>query len=106
MRRFTTECDGGSLRLGDAAGTFAICVPNGRSDGSMNVVVVNAGPNDGDFRPHGVVNHNQFRFVGTVEGAFQVYGYDCDDLSASEADLKGKYAIYVSNGTVVLERWR
>lgn len=103
-RRYVYGCDGGSIMIGNASSR--VCITNGYGDGSHYVYV--RGLNHPQrYGPEG------YRFVGTIQGDnVNVYDYDC--LSESELEKpqhilckleKGRYAIYVSDGTIILQQW-
>lgn len=95
-RTLYTIADGGSVRIGDLAGTCAMYIPNGYGDGETRVCVT------------GVNGFNKaaFDYIGSISGCFQIYGTDHAPFGPTDAvDLDGSYGVYSANGIVVFERW-
>lgn len=101
-KRFKYECDGGTIMLGNEG--CRVCIPNNYGDGEFTVEI-------SDDRDAKLVDRMDWK--GTVEGDnIHIYSYDClhgDDEEDKDYILytlpAGRYAIYVSRGYVVLERW-
>lgn len=104
IKKFKYECDGGTIMLGNE--TSRVCIPNGFGDGRFTVEV-----RDSESRDYKYTNN--MRWYGTVSGDnIHIYNYDClhrDELTDDDNILytlpEGKYAVYTSNGYVVLEQW-
>lgn len=104
MKRYLYECDGGSLLIGNA--DFACCYPNNYGDGCHTVTILE--------RPNEIhIDRNDYDFVGSICGLFNVYDYDC--LSAEDrtlgrgvlCEVAGRYGIYAKkrNGDMLIEYW-
>lgn len=98
------SCDGGSLMLGNK--DFQVAFPNGFGDGGFPVYI--GGPGRRVCKEfHG----DRVRFVGSIEGKFNVYSYDClngDELVDSDnilVTLNGRYGVYACEGYMFLEKW-
>lgn len=94
---FIVGSDAGSVQLGDLAGTCGFLIPNGYGDGSHAVRIVERR----GFNKHAM------RFITSVEGRFQIYTYDCCNLTPAGPDAKvieGRYGVYAQDGTVVFEK--
>lgn len=100
-KRFFAEADAGSIKIGDMAGTCSVLMPNGYGDGVCEALVMDE-PHPGELE-HGGFNSCAFRFLTSVSGKFQVYGYDCSPLRASgtEPFLDGEYMVYSAARKVV-----
>ena len=101
MKKYRYSCDGGTIMIGNPSSR--VCITNNFGDGIHSVYVYDE--ND-KFDSIG------WDFKGTVEGDnLNVYDYDClygDDLSNPDhilCTLTGRYAVYVSRGSVALEKW-
>lgn len=101
MKRYRYSCDGGTIMIGNPSSR--VCIPNNYGDGTHYVYVYSATDK---------FNDDRWNFKGTVEGdSINVYDYDClhgDDLINPKhilCTLTGRYAVYVSMGSVVLEKW-
>lgn len=92
-RQFKTDSDAGSVRIGNA--TFTMLVPNGFGDGISRVAVFD---DRDDFNADSLLT-----FFTIVNGAFNVYAYDCGG-EETVATLDGKYAIYYGKGFVAFVR--
>lgn len=91
-----TIADGGSVRIGDLAGTCAMHIPNGYGDGETLVCVTGANG----------FNKASFDYIGSISGSFRIHETDFGPFrSDGTADLNGSYGIYSANGIVVFERW-
>ena len=64
------SCDGGSLMLGNR--DFQVAFPNGFGDGEFPVYIGNTG-----YTVCKEFYGDRVRFVGSIEGTFNVYAYDC-----------------------------
>lgn len=93
MKKYIYSCDGGALMLGND--DFTCHYLNGYGDGEFCVFVCNVVPK----AKRGVV-----KFVGSVQGKFKVYGYDCDKDEVL-CELDGTYGVYCNNGDMYLEKW-
>lgn len=90
-----TDSDAGCLRIGNE--NFTVGIGNGRGDGVTRYAVVNKGEwNDG-----------MARFKQHIEGKFNIYDYDCGDVTdcCVMDTIEGRYGVYVYDGIVVLEKW-
>lgn len=101
MKKYRYSCDGGTIMIGNSSSR--VCITNNFGDGLHSVFMYDK--ND-DFDSTG------WEFKGTVEGDnINVYDYDClhgDELNNPEhilCTLTGRYAVSVSKGSVVLEKW-
>lgn len=88
---FRTESDAGSLKIGNDS--FTVLIPNGFGDGSMSCAIMESGE----------LNRDAFEFFTSIEGAFNIYDYDCGDGIVKS--ISGRFGIYTGNGFVVFERW-
>ena len=93
MKVYEYSCDGGSIKLGNEQ--VNIHLPNGYGDGSFDIYI---GSEDEIDIP------KEATFIGSIEGKFYVYGYDCSN-SQILCELEGTYAISRYEGTIYLERW-
>lgn len=98
------SCDGSALMLGNK--DFQVDFPNGYGDGGFPVYI--GGPGRRVCKEfHG----DRVRFVGSIEGEFNVYSYDClngDELVDSDnilVTLNGRYGVYACEGYMFLEKW-
>lgn len=90
-KSFHTISDAGSLKIGNDS--FSFLIPNGYGDGTMRCAILESG----EF------NRDAFDFFTSIEGTFNIYGYDCgEDIIKT---VSGRFCIYHGNGFVVLERW-
>ena len=96
-------CDGGSIMIGDLAGTCAFKISNGYGDGDFPIVI---SKRESYWAPHHV-NTDMMDFQGVIKGAFQIYHYDCAELKkADEKSLiidEGEWFVFSKNGLIVLE---
>ena len=92
MKKFTYSADGGTIQLGNENFLCHYC--NDYGDGTFSIYVINEGE----------MSTKRFNFQGSVKGTFNVYGYDCDTEEVLTT-LTGRYGVYASVGTVVLEKW-
>lgn len=103
MRRIEVEADAGSVKIGSLDGSFSICIPNGYGDGGHEVIFVKR-----ESFYERKFNHEMTYFLGSIEGKFQIYPYDCNQNEPA-IDIKytfeGRYSIYAYNGTAILEEW-
>ena len=99
------SCDGGTLMLGNK--DFQVGFPNGYGDGRHSVYV----GTDGRTVPDTFYG-DRVRFVGSIEGEFNVYSYDClrgDELIDSDnilVTLNGRYGVFSCEGYMFLEKWQ
>lgn len=91
MKEFNYSTDGGSLMLGTKA--FKAHYSNGYGDGKFTVYIDENG-NDPD----------NWKFVDSVEGQFNVYDYDTNDAEILTT-LSGRYGIYCKHGNMLLVKW-
>lgn len=98
------SCDGGTLMLGNK--DFQASFLNGFGDGCFPIYIGTLGRSvPKEF--HG----DRVRFVGSIEGEFNVYSYDWlkgDELVNSDnilATLNGRYGVYACEGYMFLEKW-
>ena len=101
MKKYRYSCDGGTIMIGNSLSRA--CITNNFGDGLHSVFVYDKNDN---------FDSTGWEFKGTVEGDnINVYDYDClhgDELSDPEhilCTLTGRYAVFVSRGSVVLKKW-
>lgn len=87
---FTTYSDVASLKVGNEG--FTINIPNQYGDGENNVYIFD-----------NMVELSCVDFLTTIEGTFNIYGYDCGKEVA--ITLHGKYAIYRASQVFVFVKW-
>lgn len=95
MKQFTYVTDRGSIQLGNE--NFTCNINNYFGDGAFTVVVT-------EKNELATPLFDNFLFQGTVQGTFNVYGYDCSTTDVL-ITLTGKYGVFVNGGDVVLEKW-
>ena len=100
MKRKYYGCDGGTICIGTPEARA--CYTNDYGDGSHAVYV--CGRNE--------KNLDRWHFKGAIVGTdIRVFDYDCLTTEECKDDkhvlfkLSGRFGIYASNGTIVLERW-
>lgn len=101
MKCYRYSCDGGAIMIGNPSSR--VCINNDFGDGLHCVYV---------YDDNDKFDSTGWDFKGTVIGDnINVYDYDClhgDDLSNPDhilCILTGRYAVFVSMGSVVLEKW-
>lgn len=95
-KTFLTIAEGGSVRIGDLAGTCVMYIPNGHGDGETHIYVT--GVNG--------FNKGAFDYIGSISGRFQIYETDHSPFGPTDAaDLDGSYGVYSADGIVVFEQW-
>lgn len=92
------EADGGEIMIGNQY--FRANYPNCYGDGCFKVIVTD----NNDLSDH------NYRFVGSIDGNFNVYEYDClhngfDDKANILCTLNGRYGVFAKNGNVKLVKW-
>ena len=98
------SCDGGSLMLGNK--DFQVAFPNWFGDGEFPVYIGTTG-----YTVCKEFHGDRVRFVGSIEGEFNVYSYDClngDELINPDyilVTLNGRYGVYACEGYMFLEKW-
>lgn len=98
------SCDGGSLMLGNK--DFQVAFPNDYGDGRHLVYIGTTGRTVPDTF-HG----DRVKFVGSIQGEFNVYSYDClEESELVDSDnilvtLNGRYGVYACEGYMFLEKW-
>jgi hypothetical protein len=103
-KKFTYECDGGTIMLGNE--TSRVCIPNGYGDGAFTVEITTE-------KTYGKLHGYKMNWLGTVQGNnIHVYNYDCliaDELTDNNCILytlpKGRWAVYALDGDILLELW-
>lgn len=108
MEKYYYSCDGGSLAIGNE--TFFCHYPNKYGDGTHVVYI----KQKGESLPLDTTYYNLY-FVGSVEGDFNLYNYDClskKDRTDPEfiiKNLQGRYGIYAFkdafSGDILIEQW-
>ena len=92
MKQYYYSADGGAIQLGNE--NFNCHFTNDYGDGTFSVFVIN----DGEMSTKG------YKFKGSVQGTFNVYGYDCDTETILTT-LTGRYGVYAKDGNIIIERW-
>lgn len=109
MKKFKTDCDIGSVLIGNEAWTFA--VPNYGGDGTTTVVIFNS---DEEFAKSGIKEKKKLDFISSAQGRFGIFGYDCDyhelmrgemTLDDAVCVLSGRYGVYRGEYIVVFVKW-
>jgi hypothetical protein len=104
-KKFTYECDGGTIMLGNE--TSRACFPNGYGDGEFTVTVTTT-------KTYGKYRNHEFEWLGTVAGNnIHIYNYDCwasEDSLTDENNIlytlpEGRWAVYALDGNILLELW-
>lgn len=88
---FKTMSDKGGVKVGNDS--FSVILSNGRGDGDTRVAVV-----ERDTFNKGIPMFNT-----SVQGAFNIYDYDCGN-TVSKA-VVGLYGVYYYDGIVIFEKW-
>lgn len=94
MKKYIYSCDGGCIKIGNEQ--FNVHLPNGYGDG-FHRIYVGTEKEIENLRP------KDSEFIGSIEGKFNVYEYDCGNEILFE--LEGCYAIFKYKGTIYFERW-
>lgn len=92
MKKYNYLADGGAIQLGNE--DFVCHYMNNYGDGYFEIFVIEKNEK----------STKDYEFVGSVEGTFNVYGYDCDK-SEILTTLTGRYGVYAKNGTIILKEW-
>lgn len=98
------SCDGGALMLGNK--DFQVDFPNDYRDGRHSVYIGKSG-----YTVASEFHGDRVKFVGSIEGEFNVYSYDClrgEELIDSDnilVTLNGRYGVYACDGWMFLEKW-
>lgn len=102
FKAFKYSCDGGSLAIGNDK--FQMRLPNGFGDGTHEVRIYNK-----EARVPTTLYGYKPRYLGAVEGEFNIYDYDCwykEELSEHIlCTLNGRYGVYSADGYVLFEDW-
>ena len=90
MKQYTASCDGGCLQIGNDS--FNLKISNGYGDCDFSVFICSEREFFKDFKD--VPNSKEYKWMGSIEGEFNVYAYDCDKEEMLDT-LRGKYGIYL-----------
>lgn len=91
MKTYKYICDGGCIKIGNKS--FSIHITNDFGDGAHRVYV-------GTEKDLEQVMPKNAKFVGSVEGIFNIYEYDYGDEVLCE--LSGSYSIFKYSGLIYL----
>ena len=106
MKRYSCDCDIGSVLIGDGNWTFA--VPNIGGDGVTEVLIFDSGDEFAES-----LEGKEMKFISSVQGKINVYDYDCvypelmrGESVAPMATLDGRYGVYHGYYKVAFVKWR